>query len=569
VAGRPESHGVIEKFNQDLCKLLGKKLRDRRGTLKPFEKKWSWALPAITAALNSTPSRATSIGFEGFSPSEIFHGLPAVAPLDRALRPREGLIPMNEAGVEEFMEAVRSSQARAATFVKQARVAYETQLDQERRNSQKTLRRFELGDLILRRVRGENGVERKTLPAYEEKPYVVVKGGHRGNYAVQLQRDIKAPCLWVHVDQIKLYISSQEERDGANDQAAIAEVLEGSEFPVEGIIGHRGRKCDGMREVLVKWQGSDEVTWEDEGELNNPELVKSYFRRGNPAQKVYEEMRAASATSPLEAERMPDGTILVLADLLTRDPRCLLDEICAAAGVAKADVMFVWASPPCETYSNAAYNVGRGEGHGYNYRDFNDPQRGPCCEDYGCKYRQKAILHDKCVPRLQQMIQADWDKGYNYNYMVENPHGCLGLRPFTETSQWPDQRVNKFTVDQCAFGKLTQKPTDLWTGLKTFRPVGYTGDGKCHSRCGRGYHNQHGRYRHLQAYAQEPNRQPKGADRVSIPDELTTEVLGAALDESRPQQRVLIDLYCGYRSLAGVATRMGLQYIGVDLIRRE
>ena len=136
-----------------------------------------------------------------------------------------------------------------------------------------------------------------------------------------------------------------------------------------------------------------------------------------------------------------------------------------------------------------------------------------------------------------------------------------------ETNEWPEQRVNKFTVDQCAFGKLTQKPTDLWTSLSSFRPIGSTGDGRCHSRCGRGYFTETGSYKHVQAYAQEPHRQPRGPDRVSIPPLLLEEVLGSAFDESMMNEKVVIDLYCGYRSVAPVAESLGIRYIGVDIAR--
>jgi transposase InsO family protein len=567
VAGRPESHGVIEKFNQDISQLLGKKVDDRKGTLKPHQKKWSWALPSVVAGVNSAPSRANSIGLRGFSPSEIFHGMLPVCPLDRALQPRKGSIAMSEVGMEEHMEAVRSAQRRAIEFVEEARLKYEDELDHDRRSSHKPLRTFQPGDLVLRRVSNDQSVSRKTKPTYEEKPYVVIKSGHRGNYAIQPQREVEAECKWIHVDQVKAYMSDQTERREATRQLDEAIELEKAEYYVEAITGHRGRKYDGTREVLVKWVGYDDETWEPEEGVKNPELLKQYFRRGNPQQKVYELARTSTVTESFRYEALSPTAGFIQIDILQQDPRTLIKKICQAAGVHPSQVIMVWASPPCETFTNAAYNVGRGEGHGYNYRDFKDPERGPCCEEDECPYRQKATLHDKCVPHLQEMVKADWQEGFTYDYVVENPHGCLGLRPYMETNEWPEQRVNKFTVDQCAFGKLTQKPTDLWTSLSSFRPIGSTGDGRCHSRCGRGYFTETGSYKHVQAYAQEPHRQPRGPDRVSIPPLLLEEVLGSAFDESMMNEKVVIDLYCGYRSVAPVAESLGIRYIGVDIAR--
>ena len=105
--------------------------------------------------------------------------------------------------------------------------------------------------------------------------------------------------------------------------------------------------------------------------------------------------------------------------------------------------------------------------------------------------------------------------------------------------------------------------------MDSYKPEGNTGDGKCHQKCGRGYMTKAGFYRHVQAFAQEPHRQPKGADRVAIPQMWSTEILQHAQLNSAPRQKVVIDLCCGYRSLAKSAKAMGLKYVGVDHIFRD
>ena len=77
-------------------------------------------------------------------------------------------------------------------------------------------------------------------------------------------RRVRAPCKWVHVDQIKAYTPSNDEQQEALEQAQEALNREDEEFEVERIIGHRGRKVDGTREVLVRWVGYDNPTWEPE-----------------------------------------------------------------------------------------------------------------------------------------------------------------------------------------------------------------------------------------------------------------------------------------------------------------
>ena len=88
--------------------------------------------------------------------------------------------------------------------------------------------------------------------SYEDTPYIEIKSGKRGNYAIQQQRS-DGPCKWVHVDQIKAYIATDDEQQAALEQAQEALNREDEEFEVEKIIGHRGSKSDGTREVLIRW----------------------------------------------------------------------------------------------------------------------------------------------------------------------------------------------------------------------------------------------------------------------------------------------------------------------------
>jgi hypothetical protein len=50
---------------------------------------------------------------------------------------------------------------------------------------------------------------------------------------------------------------------------------------------------------------------------------------------------------------------------------------------------------------------------------------------------------------------------------------------------------------------------------------------------------------------------------------LLEEVLGSAFDGSKSKRRVVIDLYCGYRSVAPIAEALGMHYIGVDIVKYQ
>ena len=259
----------------------------------------------------------------------------------------------------------------------------------------------------------------------------------------------------------------------------------------------------------------------------------------------------------------------IQADLLSWRGDNIMQELCSQLGIGSHQVLFVWASPPCRTMSNAAYNTGRGEGHGYNYRDFQDPERGPCCNDESCKYRRMAIEHDRFLPMLQGMFAADREKGCKYDFAVENPRACLRLRPYAWVCNWPPAvQVELKTVNLCAFDHPAMKPTDLFTSLVDYQPTGRTGSEKCERKCKAGHFTATGSYIHELAFAQEPARDPSGHMRVAMPSMLLGEVLQEAIDrhgEKDLSELWVVDLFCGFKSMEEPARKKGLNYVGVDI----
>ena len=623
VANRPESHGVIEKFNQDVSHMLGKRIHARSGItagypIKPFEKKWTWSLPAVMAAINSSPSRATSTasGAVGYSRSEVFHGQRAVFPVDLALQPRLSPVDHTNHGIEEHMLAVQESQKRAIEFVNSARAAYEQECDRALANQSKVLRAFQPGDSVMKKVIRQ-GVESKTNPTYEG-PYIVIKDGRRGNYLIQEFRNFDADATWAHVDQLRKFypVRIQEQshtRDAQNQvQAAVKRLYD--EYDIEEIYEMRGAAA--AREYLVKWSGYPEPTWQafssesektdifhqfrkrwkDRAPKPKPKTdsrvsrvslgkdasvtqgpVKAAKKVGRSSSKIlhpgtYQSMTVGVPTGVEYFERHDLGMEqhLLQTDILAWSPARLIATICKAQGWRPEQILFIWASPPCRTFSNSAYNQGRGtSGHGYNYRDFNDPKRGPCCQKEECPYRQMAVRHDRFVPWLQQMFQHLQDNEIDCDMGIENPRACLERRPYMQLESWPGSiPFSKHAIDMCAYNHPAQKPTHFWTSMTDYRPQGMTGDGRCHRRCSAGSYNEEGGYHHPVAFAQEPARQPRGSDRVAIPAPWAREVLSHALRHRRNADcNIVIDLFCGHRSLAPVAHQMGLRYVGVDIDR--
>tara|TARA_R110002096_G_scaffold8166_1_gene34375 strand:- start:195 stop:854 length:660 start_codon:yes stop_codon:yes gene_type:complete len=91
---------------------------------------------------------------------------------------------------------------------------------------------------------------------------------------------------------------------------------------------------------------------------------------------------------------------------------------------------FVWASPPCTTYSIAAIS---------HHRDQGKPKT-----DFAAK-------SDRLIVNTLKLI-----KEYNCLYFIENPRGYLRKMNFM-------LGIPRTTVWYCRYGDIRAKPTDLWS----------------------------------------------------------------------------------------------------------
>ena len=94
--------------------------------------------------------------------------------------------------------------------------------------------------------------------------------------------------------------------------------------------------------------------------------------------------------------------------------------------------------------------------------------------------------------------------------------------------------IRKEVLDQCVFGRDYRKTTNIWHDIEGWTPGGITGDGRCHSRCGKGSMHK-GYFKHTKALAMEPIRGPRGPghtkEKNALPYDLLLEFAGAALHE--------------------------------------
>ena len=145
---------------------------------------------------------------------------------------------------------------------------------------------------------------------------------------------------------------------------------------------------------------------------------------------------------------------------------------------------FIWASPPCDTYSTGTFHVG--------YRK------------NGIAIKEKARLHDRYVITALAIIEY-LDPG---SFVIENPRGLLRKQPFMK-------HLDRVTVCYCQYGDTRMKPTDLFGKIpKSFSPkMCRNNNPDCnHIRAKRG--------------AKTGTQGLTKKDRSKIPEQLCIEILG-------------------------------------------
>ena len=148
------------------------------------------------------------------------------------------------------------------------------------------------------------------------------------------------------------------------------------------------------------------------------------------------------------------------------------------------EVDFVWASPPCETWSVSSI--------GHHWNKDNTP-------------KTKEAIHGLNMMRhLIRLLNTR-----NVKWVIENPRGKLRKMPFM-------QEFRRKTVTYCKYGETRMKPTDLWIHGFDWqpRPICKNGD-PCHVSAPRGSRTG------TQGYGTY-------ADRSVVPLQLWLEILDAA-----------------------------------------
>ena len=547
-AHRSEGHGMVERY----IRTLTLRMKSMVSQKKPG---WQKALRWAKLANNNSVHSSLSILGDGLTPAEVHLGrrlnLRCEAGLDSQFKD-EGKRPP-----QQYVEDLEQHMRVTREWVAQAREAYNSNMRKVNNKSRKKLRTFEVGQLV-RLKRLVHGKGRKIVSSYEA-PFVVVEKDDEYEYTIQrVGQSSKLKCR-VHADRLAEYNDVEEElaaKGMTADQRLVQRLalprVRGEEYEVEEIQDHRGTLVDNTREYLVKWSGYEQPDWEPHRNLVHcPEKVQDYEMRkagAVAAVDVFELGPGETKGSPVVLHS-DCGTITM--DLLQGESAVeVLDRICSEAGIRKEDIVFTWASPPCETYSRANWsNVSRGHHHREPV-----PGRPPVKGLKG----EKAKVHDLLVSRVKEVLELLG------KYAMENP--AMGLAQSWHMLDWEAKRR---TIELCAYGWPFKKSTDVWIKGFQWDPEGKTGDGRCGTRCGQGMVNPTtGKFAHYMALAMQPQRGPRGASHISdkcgMPAGLLAEVLWAAC-KGPLEGKVVLDLCAGFQSMRAVAEARGAKYVAVDL----
>jgi hypothetical protein len=210
-------------------------------------------------------------------------------------------------------------------------------------------------------------------------------------------------------------------------------------------------------------------------------------RRRKRAEELGVLVAAADAIGTARKATQQGRVIPIEADIhkLAMQPGVsVVQQICDQAGIQMADVLLVWASTPCETYTTLDYtNSSRGN----HYRDHGSATKEPrsvesCITEDDFMRRRKAIQHDQLTEGVVRSFREDNLRHRNYSFCLENPAGMLAERPFMTVSDWLSLGVRR-VVNYCNYGGRFLKPTHIWSSLRQWVPGGQSGCGRCNEQC--------------------------------------------------------------------------------------
>ena len=337
-------------------------------------------------------------------------------------------------------------------------------------------------------------------------------------------------------------------------------------YGVAEIMDEKDRETD-HHQYLVRWGGRKEngeeweCSWRPATDLDCHLLIMEWemttAQQKGRKRKRAKEMGVAMQVESREMVALQQD---ILQLVMQSEKGTVIQQVCDKLGIDINEVLFVWASPPCETYTRLdVTNASRGNEH----RDHSGLEKEPrsiesCHSEADFEKRKKAIDHDRMLCGLIAGFIKDNRLSHCYSFAVENPQGMLAERPFMQTDEWC-RLVHRQMVHYCNYGGRFWKPTHIWTSLRGWLAGGKSGTGQCCQEC------QVGRWKlvdkairktgiqyvhdnHIGGSSEKMSKTSKGeknqkCQRWEVPHDLLTEIMAQARKEGSGSKKYVINLF--------------------------
>ena len=197
-AWNPQSHGLVERANQNIQKILRSLIEAHHDGLNHWDK----YLNQVVFVINTTVNKVT-----GFSPYELVYGRKAAYPIDRLLYDDEIF---NSVG--EYMQNLMNKQKINYALVHKRLLDEKQKHEQYNIENQSKLRVYEVGDLVYK-VKNDR---KNKLDILYEGPYIIMKKINDLCYEIRLLDSDKAPLVLVNIRQLKPFINESDQIETAN-----------------------------------------------------------------------------------------------------------------------------------------------------------------------------------------------------------------------------------------------------------------------------------------------------------------------------------------------------------------
>jgi len=216
---------------------------------------------------------------------------------------------------------------------------------------------------------------------------------------------------------------------------------------------HAGKVVEEIEELVIKdgklvkvWRV--EYTDEDTEDLERHELYQYRFPKPE---------FPPSLGRKLQCLELFSGQGIVSQEFGNRNWKtCSIDILPTSNADIKMDILhveneklplvpdFMWASPPCHTYSKAAGGLHR------------------CASKGELEKTQEALDHNYIFMKMVDIMTWAKRKHPHLIVVIENPVGGMKHMPLMHMFK-KQMGLKEVTVDYCAFGRNEKKPTMLWT----------------------------------------------------------------------------------------------------------